>query len=224
MAWMVFVKWGDQMKMKGYCLRKPLMQVSSQPQWLIMLCSMVAIKKERLLEGLSLLQEMIERKIKPDFISYATLPYGLLKWNKIKMGLQFYDRMARPREKTLNKLARGLCRLSLCKEISLVDVETVFRRIGELAYRMTYNTVIKKLRSKGRVDDAMGVMKLMLERQTSPKFNQLGRVFDAGKVYAIALKGGIVPCQQPAEILVMETDFVKLAPFDTRFLILMQCI
>ncbi|KAL4196934.1 hypothetical protein AMTRI_Chr04g185600 [Amborella trichopoda] len=132
-------------------------------------------------------------KIYADFISHANLLHGLLKWNAIKMGLQIYDQMSRI------EFEPCLCRLSLCKEISEVDVERLMEKAlsipraiienGHPPKRMTYNTVIKVLCTKGRIDDGANECDETHVRQTSPK--------------------GRVPYQQPAEILVKETEFCE---------------
>ncbi|XP_006842489.2 pentatricopeptide repeat-containing protein At1g06710, mitochondrial [Amborella trichopoda] len=178
-------------------------------------------KEGRALEGFSLLQEMFDREIEPDFISYATLLHGLLKWNEIEMGLQIYDRMSRigfkPCERTLNKLARGLCRVSLCKEISLGDVERVFRSIRELGYvpsPHTYCLMIHSLSTRGEMEKALSILTEMIENGHPPKrmtYNTLikglcskGRVDDAMDVLKLMFERETSPSKAAYNILIRE--------------------
>ncbi|KAL4203702.1 hypothetical protein AMTRI_Chr01g129280 [Amborella trichopoda] len=170
-------------------------------------------KEGRAFERFNLLQEMIDRKVDPDFISHPNLLHGLLKWNEIKMGLQIYDQTSRiefePCERTFNKLAQGLCRPSLWKEIPAIDVEkerlmekalSILRAIIESGHppkRMTYNPVIKVFCTMGRVDDANECDETYIT-QTSPTLCN-------------CIEEGCVPYQQPAKILVKETEFCEIS-------------
>ncbi|XP_028808599.1 pentatricopeptide repeat-containing protein At5g41170, mitochondrial [Neltuma alba] len=167
-------------------------------------------REGRPLEGISVLKLMKKKNCVPDYISYATLLHGLLKWNEIREALKIYKEMERfgfeVDARMMGTLVRRLCRESRKEKGMLEDACQVFEKMTKrdsiIIDQRTYELMVQALCARGRTVEAVSTLVLMDEKGRIPNglcfdelikgLNAQGRLFGQSNLFGYAMKRGVV--------------------------------
>ncbi|KAH7514755.1 hypothetical protein FEM48_Zijuj11G0124200 [Ziziphus jujuba var. spinosa] len=180
-------------------------------------------REGRPLEGIGVLKQMKEGDCRPDYISYKTLLHGLLKWEKARAAVRFYNEMVgigfKVEESTMNTLVRGLCRTSCRKKGLLKDAHQLFEKMkceGLVIDPSTYELMIQTLCIGKKTDEARINLKEMIEMGYSPgkvTLNNViqalceeGKVIEALPILVHANEEGRVPSSFSYNLLIGELN------------------
>ncbi|XP_054782762.1 putative pentatricopeptide repeat-containing protein At3g16710, mitochondrial [Prosopis cineraria] len=165
-------------------------------------------REGRPLEAISVLKLMKKKNCVPDYISYATLLHGLLKWNQIRDALKIYKEMERfgfeVDARMMGTLVRRLCRESRKEKGMLEDACQVFekmtRRDSIVVDQRTHEVMIQALCARGRTEEAVSTLLLMDENGRIPsglcfdalikELNAQGRLLGHPDLFGYAMKRG----------------------------------
>ncbi|KAI9108152.1 hypothetical protein K1719_021025 [Acacia pycnantha] len=140
-------------------------------------------REGRPLEGISVLKLMKKKKCFPDYISYATLLHGLLKWNEIREALKIYKEMERlgfeVELRMMGTLVRRLCRESRKEKVCLKMHARIEEAVSTLAL----------MDEMGRIPTGLCFDELIKELNAH---NAHGRLLAHSNLFGYAVKRGVV--------------------------------